>query len=148
MIHDNLVSGGVNAFHYWWLMPGSGDGNGALTANGALLPRAYVMGNWSRFVRPGFVRVSATPKSQDYVFVTAFADPAGTRVVIVAINQLPDGLSQDFTIAGGTVAQLTPWTTATGKNLQAGTPVGVSGGAFTYTLPGYSVTTLVGDVGR
>ena len=146
MIHDNLVSGGVSAFHYWWLMPGSGDGNGALTANGALLPRAWVMGNWSRFVRPGFVRVSATPKSQDYVFVTAFVDPAGTRVVVVAINQLPDGLSQDFTIAGGTVAQLTPWTTATGKNLQAQPAVSVADGAFTYTLPGYSVTTFVGDV--
>ena len=52
MIHDNLVQGNVSAWHYWWLMPGTGDGNGALTANMTLLPRAYVLGNWSRFVRP------------------------------------------------------------------------------------------------
>lgn len=145
MIHDNLVTGGVSAFHYWWLMP-SGGGNGALTANNALLPRAYAMGNWSRFVRPGFVRVSATAVSQGYVYVSAFVDPAGTRVVVVAINQLSDDLSQDFTIAGGTIAQVTPWVTATGKNLIAQSPVSVADGAFTYTLPGHSVTTFVGDV--
>jgi glucuronoarabinoxylan endo-1,4-beta-xylanase len=146
MIHDNLVKGGVSAFHYWWLMPGSGGGNGALTANNVLLPRAWVMGNWSRFVRPGFVRVDATPMSQGYVYVTAFVDPAGTRVVLVAVNQLSDDLSQAFTIAGGTVAQLRPWVTATGMNLAAQSPVSVADGAFTYTLPGHSVTTFVGDV--
>jgi len=146
MIHDNLVKGGVSAFHYWWLMPGSGDGNGALAANNALLPRAYVMGNWSRFVRPGFVRVDATPAPQDSVNLTAFVDPAGTRVVLVAINQLTNERSQDFVIAGGTVAQFVPWVTATGQNLQAQSPVSVTGGAFTYTLPGRSVTTFVGDV--
>jgi glucuronoarabinoxylan endo-1,4-beta-xylanase len=146
MIHDNLVKGDVSAFHYWWLMPGSGGGNGALTANNALLPRAYAIGNWSRFVRPGFVRVHATPTPQDSVFLTAFIDPAGTRVVLVAINQLTNERSQDFVIAGGNVAQFVPWVTATGQNLQAQSPVSVTDGAFTYTLPGHSVTTFVGDV--
>jgi glucuronoarabinoxylan endo-1,4-beta-xylanase len=146
MIHDNLVKGGVSAFHYWWLMPGSGDGNGALTANNALLPRAYVIGNWSRFVRPGFVRVDATPAPQDSVNLTAFVDPAGTRVVLVAINKLTNERGQDFVIAGGNVAQFVPWVTATGQNLQAQSPVSVTGGAFTYALPGRSVTTFVGDV--
>jgi glucuronoarabinoxylan endo-1,4-beta-xylanase len=147
MIHENLVNGGVSAFHYWWLMPGSGDGNGALTANGALLPRAWAMGNWSRFVRPGFVRVAVTPKPQDDVYVSAFKDPAGTRVVVVALNNSPSNArSQDFTIAGGTVTQLVPWMTATGMNLVAQPPVSVVDGAFTYTLPAQSVTTFVGDV--
>ena len=146
MIHDNLVNGGVSAFHYWWLMPGSGDGNGALSANGALLPRAWAMGNWSRFVRPGFVRVEVTAKPQDYVYVSAFKDPAGKRVVVVALNVLSNERSQDFTIAGGTITQLVPWMTATGKNLAAQSAVSVVDGAFTYTLPGQSVTTFVGDV--
>ncbi|HXU06588.1 MAG TPA: glycoside hydrolase family 30 beta sandwich domain-containing protein [Polyangia bacterium] len=146
MIHDNMVKGGVSAFHYWWLMPGSGGGNGALSANGALLPRAWAMGNWSRFVRPGFVRIAVTPQPQDYVNVSAFKDPAGTRVVVVAVNTLSNERSQDFTIAGGTVGQLVPWTTADGKNLVAQSPVGVVDGAFTYKLPGKSVTSFVGDV--
>jgi len=146
MIHDNLVNGGVTAFHYWWLMPGTGGGNGALAANNALLPRAWAMGNWSRFVRPGFVRVAVTPKPQDYVNVSAFKDPTGTRVVVVAFNTLANERSQDFTIAGGTLAQVVPWMTAAGKNLEAQTPVNIVDGAFTYMLPGRSVTSFVGDV--
>jgi len=39
-----------------------------------------------------------------------------------------------------------PWLTTTGKNLAAQSAVSVVDGAFTYTLPGQSVTTFVGDV--
>jgi O-glycosyl hydrolase len=38
--------------------------------------------------------------------------------------------------------------TATGMNLVAQPVVSVTDGAFTYTLPARSVTTLVGDVTR
>jgi glucuronoarabinoxylan endo-1,4-beta-xylanase len=144
MIHDNLVSGNVSAWHYWWLMPGSGDGNGALTVNMTLLPRAYVLGNWSRFVRPGFVRVAATPLSQQYLHLTAFHDPPSGRIVVVAVNQKYNDIQQDFTIAGGTVTQLTPWLTAAGTNLQAQGAVSVVDGKFTAVLPARSVTTFVG----
>jgi glucuronoarabinoxylan endo-1,4-beta-xylanase len=147
MIHDNLVEGGVSAWHYWWLMPASGEGNGALAQNQTLLPRAWAMGNWSRFVRPGFVRVGATPPlSQQFVYVTAFRDPAGGRFVLVVINQKYNDLAQDFTIAGGAVTELVPWQTAAGRNLQAQAAVSVVDGKFTYVLPERSVTTFVGAV--
>ena len=144
MIHDNLVYGNVSAWHYWWLMPGSGDGNGALTANMTLLPRAYVLGNWSRFVRPGFVRVAATPLSQQYLHLSAFHHPASGRIVVVAVNQKYNDLQQEFTIAGGTVTTLTPWLTAEGKNLAEQSPVSVVDGKFTAVLSARSVTTFVG----
>ena len=144
MIHENLVQGNVSAWHYWWLVPGTGDGNGALTVNMTLLPRAYALGNWSRFVRPGFVRVAATAESQQYLYLSAFHDPASGRVVVVAVNQKYNDLQQDFTIAGGTVAQLTPWLTAEGTNLQAQAAVSVVDGKFTVVLPARSVTTFVG----
>jgi glucuronoarabinoxylan endo-1,4-beta-xylanase len=144
MIHDNLVEGQVNAWHYWWLMPGTGGGNGALTQSMQLLPRAYAMGNWSRFVRPGFVRVAATPLAQSYLHVSAFHDPAGGRFVLVVINEQFRDLSQDFTIAGGTVAQLTPWVTSATQKLAAQAAVQVADGAFSVMLPARSVTSLVG----
>jgi glucuronoarabinoxylan endo-1,4-beta-xylanase len=144
MIHENLVQGNVSAWHYWWLMPGTGDGNGALTASAMLLPRAYALGNWSKFVRPGFVRVAATPLSQDYLYVSAFHDPAGGRIAVVAVNQKYSDLQQDFTIAGGAVSEMTPWLTAEGTNLQAQAAVSVVDGKFTAVLPARSVTTFVG----
>ena len=109
-----------------------------------LLPRAYVLGNWSRFVRPGFVRVAATPESQQYLYLSAFHDPASGRVVVVAVNQKYNDLQQEFTIAGGTVTELTPWLTAEGTNLQAQGAVSVVDGKFTAVLPARSVTTFVG----
>jgi glucuronoarabinoxylan endo-1,4-beta-xylanase len=146
MIHDNLVKGQVSAWHYWWLMPGTGGGNGALTQSMQLLPRAYAMGNWSRFVRPGFVRVAATPVVQDYLHVSAFHDPAGGRIVVVVINQKHNDAPQDFTIAGGTVGEVTPWVTAAGVNLQAQAAVPVVDGSFSAVLRARSVTTFVGAV--
>ena len=53
LIHNSLVNSGMNAFHYWWLQ--SGGNGGVVDANGNTVKRLYVMGNWSRFVRPGFL---------------------------------------------------------------------------------------------
>jgi glucuronoarabinoxylan endo-1,4-beta-xylanase len=146
MMHDNLVNGGVSAWHYWWITPGGlpmDDTNGALTFNGQPTRRVYAMGNWSKFVRPGFVRVAATPIPQSSVFASAFSDPATGRVVIVVVNALGSAVDQGFTIAGGTASTLTPWTTSATLALVAGDPVAVTDGAFTYTLPARSVTSLV-----
>jgi glucuronoarabinoxylan endo-1,4-beta-xylanase len=146
MIHDNLVQGNVSAWHYWWLMPrsDSGGGNGALAQNNALLPRAWALGNWSRFVRPGFVRVAVTPQPQNEVYLSAFVDPAAGRIVVVAINHGHGDQTQEVTVSGGTVGELTPWLTAAGMNLVARAAVPVADGAFSVTLPARSVTSLVG----
>jgi glucuronoarabinoxylan endo-1,4-beta-xylanase len=149
-IHQSLVNGQVSAWHYWWINPGSAD-NSALTSKDAasgtnlLTRRAYVMGNWARFVRPGFVRVSATPDSQSSVYTTAFSDPASGRVVIVAVNINESDAAQDFTVAGAAVDVATPWVTSDTLALAAQTPVSVVAGAFSYTLPARSVTTFVAD---
>ena len=76
--------------------------------------------------------------------MTAFLDPASGRIVVVAVNQKSNDLEQDFTIAGGTVTELTPWLTAEGTNLQAQGAVSVVDGKFTAMLPARSVTTFVG----
>jgi len=144
-IHDHLVNAEVSAWHYWWLKPRFDD-NSALTGlDGQLTRRGYVLGNWSRFVRPGFVRVEATPNPQFNVAVTAFADPVSGRLVIVAINRDTVDLEQVFSIPGTVVAAVTPWITSADLALAAAAPVPVSDSTFTVTLPKRSVTTLVGD---
>ena len=55
--------------------------------NGVLATRAWVLGNWSRFVRPGFVRVSVTAAPQNNIYLTAFTKADDGRVVVVAVNQ-------------------------------------------------------------
>jgi glucuronoarabinoxylan endo-1,4-beta-xylanase len=145
MIHDHLVVGEVSAWHYWWLKYATAD-NGALMNAGQLTRRAYALGNWSRFVRPGFVRVDATPDPQYGVFVSAFVDPASGRVVIVAINQNTVDVEQTFSISGSVLpAAVTPWITSAGLALEPAAAVPIADATFTFTLPGRSVTTFVGD---
>jgi len=146
-IHVDLVTGNAAAWHYWWLNPSGPAGNGALTDGVNLTKRAFVLGNWSRFVRPGFVRVEATQSPTANVLVSAFADLVTGRLVVVAVNASTADVTQAFTIAGGgAFASLTPWTTSDVLSLVAGAALPVaSDGTFTVVLPARSVTSLVGD---
>jgi glucuronoarabinoxylan endo-1,4-beta-xylanase len=149
MIHSDLADGNVSAWHYWWLMPAGSNSQsyGALSQDGSTLAlRAWAFGNWSRFVRPGFVRVGATASPQPDVYVTAFTDDASGRLVVVVINQARYDVQQDFTIAGATATDLTPWVTSGTQKLQAGAPITVADGAFSVTLPTQTVTSFVGTV--
>jgi glucuronoarabinoxylan endo-1,4-beta-xylanase len=54
MIYAAFTTGGVSAWHYWWteaLLP-NGPGNPP--------PQVYALGNFSKFVRPGYYRVDVT----------------------------------------------------------------------------------------
>jgi glucuronoarabinoxylan endo-1,4-beta-xylanase len=148
IIHANLVQGNVSAWHYWWLIPGSDDNGGlavySTTTPTTLATRAWVLGNWSRFVRPGFVRVSVTAAPQDKVYLTAFKQPSDGRVVVVAVNQGSTERTQDFTIANGTIAELTPWVTSASQKLEPQAALPVADGAVSVALPARSVTSLVG----
>jgi glucuronoarabinoxylan endo-1,4-beta-xylanase len=150
LIHSDLAEGNVSAWHYWWLMPsGTTSGYGSLALpqdNTTLALRAWALGNWSRFVRPGYVRVAATETPQEYVSITAFTDTVSGRVVVVAINQAAYAVEQDFTISGGTATDLTPWVTSATQKLQAQSPIAAVDGTFSTTLPAQSITSFVGTV--
>src|SRR5262249_14614987 len=137
IIHSDLAIGNVAAWHYWWLMPDAPNKSyGALSQDGSTLAlRAWALGNWSRFVRPGFVRVGATETPQTDVSITAFSGGPTGPLVVVAINQGPIDRDQDFTIAGGTATELVPWVTSATQKLEAQPAVAVADGAFSVTLP-------------
>ncbi len=149
LIHEHLTVAGVSAWHYWWIAP---RGDLPVTTNAALLDqegltrRAHVLGNWSKFVRPGFYRVEATVQPQRGVRVTAFRDAESRKLVIVASNHLFSEKEQTFAVAGGDVSELARYVTSDDAGLAEAEPLALAGGAFTATLPALSVTTFVGDV--
>src|SRR5262245_2312938 len=146
LIHDDLVSGHVSAWHYWWLMPGSDDNGGLVNkSTNTLATRAWVLGNWSRFVRPGFERVAVTAQPQNSIYLSAFKNAQDGRVVVVAVNQGYGNTTQDFTIGGGAITELTPWVTSASQKLAQQSPVAVADGAFSVTLAPRSVTSFVGS---
>jgi len=101
----------VSAWHYWWLLPPgeadeSTESNGALF-NGAYEPtyRAYAMGHFSKFVRPGFERIGTSDPSRTLVKTLAFKSDKQERLVIVALNEGDTPLTVDVALPDGSQAK-------------------------------------------
>jgi glucuronoarabinoxylan endo-1,4-beta-xylanase len=142
-IHEHLTLAQVNAFHYWWLLNDNPDG--ALFSAGQLNPQGYALGQYSKFIRPGFHRVASTPLAPSAgVVASAFFDTAGGKLVIVAVNSNATAVEQTFGIAGSGVTSMVAWTTSESESLEPGTAFAV-GESFAYSLGAKSITTFVGD---
>jgi glucuronoarabinoxylan endo-1,4-beta-xylanase len=157
-IHAAITTGNVSAWIWWWFMaPGNSGTPPTMSDNEALIvlgsdntnytitKRLYTLGNYSKFVRPGAIRVDASGAPAG-VSVTAYKDN-NSQPVIVAINENAGNTALTVNLSGATSTQVTPYVTSAADNLVAKAPVTVTGGAFSFTLPGSSVTTFVGSGG-
>jgi glucuronoarabinoxylan endo-1,4-beta-xylanase len=142
-LHNALTVGEANAWLWWWWKAQGATNEGLLLSDGTDTKRHYTFGNFTRFVRPGYTRVDVTGNDSADLLLSAYKGPAG-QVVVVAINKGAAALSTPIAIAGGTApTSMTPWVTSASDNLVAKTAVPVTGGSFTATLAGTTVTTFV-----
>ena len=141
-INDSMAVANYNAYVWWWAhdWPAENFSFGLIDANANVKPTGYAMGQYSKFVRPGYSRFNATYNPSSNVYVTAYGGSG--HHVIVAINMGSAAVNQPFTLQGATVSSLTPYQTSASRNLAQLTAVTVSNGAFTYSLPGQSITTF------
>jgi O-glycosyl hydrolase len=146
-IHKCFVTANMNAYHFWWLINNNTDNEGLCDSSGNPCKRLYTMGNYSKFIRPGFVRIGATASPATNINSSAYMDPGTGKFVVIAINQNTSTSSQSFTFNGITATTVTPWLTDVNNNLVAQTAVAVTNGSFTYTLPAQSVLSFVGTSG-
>jgi len=147
LIHMDLTVGQMNAFLYWW---GWGDGTNTLlvvdsTSSAVSIPkRAYVLGQWSRFVRPGYVRIDTDAKPGKNVSLSAFKSPAGTEVVVVAVNAGEQEVLLPLWLDTGAFGPLTAYRTSASAGEDLANVGTIDGGArVTVTLPPASVSTFV-----
>jgi glucuronoarabinoxylan endo-1,4-beta-xylanase len=141
-LHNALTVGELNAWIWWWYKAMGETNEGLLLANGTDTKRHYTFGNFTKFVRPGYVRVEVAGGVPSDVLLSAYKGNDGT-VALVAINKVATESKFSIAIAGGTPTSCTPNVTSKDDNLKAGTAVPVSDGKFTATLIGKSVTTFV-----
>lgn len=146
-IHSALTVGEASAWLYWWYEAYYQDDNEglALTKGGSTVAkRYYALGNYSKFVRPGFVAVEVVGNSNNDVLLSAYKNTDNT-VVVVAVNKGASEVTLPISITGGTApAMLTPTVTSATDNLKDGTPVPVTSGAFMAKLPSMTITTFTG----
>jgi glucuronoarabinoxylan endo-1,4-beta-xylanase len=144
-MHTDLTKDNLNAWHLWWLYEG-GKSGGCLYDTGSKVwtKRLWVMGNYSRFIRPGYMRVSTSGTVPSGVMLTAYKNPADGTVVVVAINNNTSSTPLSLYISGVVPCTITPWVTSATDDLAAKTPITVSNARFSATLDAQSVTTFVG----
>jgi glucuronoarabinoxylan endo-1,4-beta-xylanase len=144
-INDSMAGSNYNAYVWWWLQnyaagsytQGLMDSSNNLTLNG------YTLGQFSKFIRPGYVRSNATYNPSGSVYVSAYKSTDNAHFVIVAINTGSAPVGQPFAISNETITQMTPYRTSATENLGQMPSVTVTAGSFTYTLPAQSITTFV-----
>jgi O-glycosyl hydrolase len=144
-INDWMTIANANAWHYWWLIDGSGDNEALLGPGGVTTKRLFAMGNFSKFVRPGYYRIGTSASPASGVSISAYKDPGSGKFAIVAINHNSSAITLTFNLNGFTANSVDPWTTSATLNLAPQPTISVGGGnSFGATLPPASVTTFVG----
>ena len=153
-MHTLISDYDVSAVDYFWGFTGNvgeADPNGRLiTLNfdgpdylGYTLEKQYyIVGQYSRFVKPGSRRVEAT-STDSSVKVTAYKD--GPDLILVAINRAGSDKTVEFSVSGiSGMSDVQPIRTSRTENWAELPNVPVSGSAFTATLAPGSITTFIG----
>jgi len=150
-IHALISEYGVGAVDYMWGFFGSHDAGHALIGvqfsdgeyrSYTLTPAYYVTGHFSRFVRPGYVRVDVR-SGDPHVLVSAYTG-AGSLVIVV-INSGRDFKPVSFRLATGSASgSLSAVVTTRAEPWRAMPPIPEADGTFSVMVPPESLTTLVG----
>jgi O-glycosyl hydrolase len=150
-IYTGLTAANLDAFLYWWGSTTSsfnGDNEGLIMINlnssGAATSvsssgRLWAFANYSRFVRPGAVRIGASSADGD-LEVTAFRNANGS-VAVVALNTATTAQAATFSLQGAGGFQATPYLTDATHDTAAQPAIPVAHGSFTTTLPPRSLVT-------
>jgi len=136
-----VLNAGASAYHYWWLISGNSDNEGLLGQNNQTTKRLYTLGQYSKFVRPGYVKLSVNPTSNNNIYVTAFKN--GNSFAVVVVNRNGNNANVSVNLSGSSISgTVQVWVTSSNYNLQQQTSVQANGGMITFSSLANSVTTL------
>ncbi|MES1182572.1 MAG: glucuronoxylanase [Myxococcales bacterium] len=137
-LHNAMVTGQFNAYVWWTIKRSYGPIN-----NGAVTKRGFCMGHWSKFVRPGFYRVDATPSPATGLSLSAYK--GDSSLVLVVVNTDSSAKTLSISIPGSAIGSFTKYTTSASKSLANDGMVAASNGSLSVSLDASSVTSLVGS---
>ncbi|SDT07978.1 glycoside hydrolase family 30 protein [Actinoplanes derwentensis] len=149
-ILTGLTEANLNAFLYWWGTSVSASSNSSLIllSGTTLIPakRYFAFVNFSRFIRPGAVRIGASSPQQS-LEMAAFRNVDGSRVV-VALNTATTDATTSYRLRGRGAARgcpVTPYLTNSDHDTAVQAPLCLHRGSFTATVPARSLVTYVID---
>jgi glucuronoarabinoxylan endo-1,4-beta-xylanase len=138
---QNSMEANFNAYVWWYIRRGYG----LMLDTGEVSKRGYLMSQFARFVRPGFVRVGvnvASGPSGNGIRATAYKNGPGSVVVVVNNDNAAEQTAQ-IDLLGSCASGFDRFTTSETKNAEQGDSVPVVDGRISVTLDAMSVTTFV-----
>ncbi|MDG4797544.1 carbohydrate-binding protein [Micromonospora sp. WMMD1082] len=137
-IHHSMADAQFQAYVWWYIRRNYGP----ILEDGTISKRGYMLAHYTKFVRPGDVRVEATREARPGVLTSAYRGADGT-VTVVAVNTNTTALKQRIHLVGTSVSGIDSWVTDATRNLAEVPDPRVTGNHFTASLPAQSVTTFV-----
>ena len=137
-INDCLVAG-MSAYVWWYIVRFYGP----IDEDGRVTKRGYVMSQFSRFIRPGFVCVDVEENPQPQIHLSAYRGDG--CIVLIAINTAAQAIKQTFIFQDGHKQVVLPYVTSQSQNCAAQREIPVRSGIFRATLPPSSITTFVAN---
>ncbi len=136
LIQADLTSASVSAYVHWWYKD-------LVDSAGVPNKNLWALGQFSRFVRPGFSVVDAPSSVGQNVLLAAFKDAASSQLTLVAINRGSTDSTFAIELDSGTLGAISSFRTSAGEDLQKLGSV-PSGGTFANVLvPAQSISTFV-----
>ncbi|MBL0739801.1 glycoside hydrolase [Chryseolinea lacunae] len=157
LIHHDLTVANASAWHWWTSISVYDYKDGLIyadknKANGNIedTKLLWAFGNYSRFVRPGAVRVGVSSSTGDVsnpkgLMVSSYINEADKTVVTVIINYADLDTSIKLALKGKQIASLQPYITA-GKADEDLKPLAKVSGDEAIIIPRKSIVTLVSEL--
>jgi len=143
---DALVQGNVSAWLYWQMSDGTTADGYALTGGAdTTAPKYTAAKHFFRYIRPGSVRVGATPSDPNGVYVSAYVNDSAKTLTSVLLNLSSTAQTVNLSIGGLNVSSFSIARESTASQVWTNIgPVKVTGDIATLTLPAGSILTLQG----
>lgn len=138
-IHNAMVVGNMSAYTWWYIRRSYG----LMTEDGNISKRGYCMAQYSKYVRPGDVRIDAIEQPAEDVLVSAYKGD-DNQVTIVAVNKSDSEYTQNFVIDNDrNISNVDRYRTSSSENLSPTLNMNYSDHNFYTQLPANSVSTFV-----
>lgn len=141
-VQTGLTRANLNTFLHWWGVSSTGHDSALIGLSGTSLKvskRYYALANFSRFIRPGAVRIGATGGDSNPT-VSAYRNGDGSTVIVV-LNTGRGSVSATYTVSGRSSGTATPYLTNANSSTAAQSSIALRGGSFTATVPARSLVT-------
>jgi len=152
VIHTDLTAANASAWHWWTAISAFDYKDGLIyvdknktDGNYYASKMLWAMGNYSRFIRPGAIRVDANITGESSLknplLISAFKD--GKNLTVVAVNNNDENVIVRLNTGGNKIANARIFITSASADLHAETP-NVAGSAV--SIKARSITTLTGII--